>query len=62
MCKLNYKKKIEKQIFAYFTLSVTPLGEPIETLATTVLYFDTFFSAPYSAINPNVPTLKNMKH
>lgn len=36
---------------------ITPVGCPIDTLATTELYFEIFFSAPYSAMYPNVPIL-----
>lgn len=37
---------------------MTPVGDPTETPAKTELYFETFFSAPYSAMYPNVPNLK----
>jgi len=37
---------------------MTPVGTPKDTDAKTELYFETFFSAPYSAKNPNVPTLQ----
>jgi len=37
---------------------MTPEGTPIDTVAVTELYFETFFSTPYSPIKPKVPTLQ----
>lgn len=52
------QKKIK---FTYFIFKITPVGTPTVTEAKIVLYFEIFFSAPYSARNPNVPTLKIKK-
>lgn len=50
--KFKFKTKNDdlKKQFTHFTFIMTPVGCPTDTLATTELYFETFFSAPYSAI------------
>lgn len=44
--------------FTHLTLSCTPVGTPKEREAARELFCETFFSAPYSNIAPNVPALK----
>jgi len=47
--------------FTHLNLSMTPEGTPIDTVAVTELYLETFFSTPYSPIKPKVPTLQRGK-
>lgn len=44
----------------YLILRITPVGTPTDTDACNELYFEIFFSAPYSAMNPNVPYLESI--
>lgn len=40
---------------------MTPVGTPIDIVAPNELCLETFLSAPYSSIAPNVPALKQKK-